>query len=102
MTPEFDRYFNSLLHEEFKLPRCNGESFPQLSIKPEYRWMRCVNNPYSTGYRRVFFGKRGGKVNLKKCLTKPPQKGTQKSEECNMAIKTLKKMLRRRKKNTKQ
>jgi hypothetical protein len=68
MTPEFDKYFDSLIHEEFKLPRCTGETFPQLSIKPEYRWMRCVSNPYSTGFRRVFFGRRGKKVNIRKCL----------------------------------
>jgi len=97
MTPEFDKYYESLLHENFKLPRCTGETFPQLSIKPEYRWMRCVSNPYSTGFRRVFFGKRGKKVNIRKCIEKPMEKGTQKREECDMALRILKKILRRRK-----
>lgn len=97
MTPEFDKYYESLLHEHFKLPRCTGETFPQLSIKPEYRWMRCVSNPYSTGFRRVFFGKRGKKVNIRKCIEKPTEKGTQKREECDMALRILRKILRRRK-----
>ncbi len=98
MTPNFDEYIYKILYEDLKLPRCNGETFPQLSIKPEYRWMRCVANPYSTGYRRVFFGKRGKKINLNKCLRNPSQKGTQKREECDMALRTFKKLLRKRRK----
>lgn len=101
MTPEFDAYYESLLSEAFKLPRCDGESFPQLSVKPEYRWMRCVTNPYSTGYRRVFFGKRGEKVNIRKCLSKPTAKGTQKREECDMALRILRKLMRQKRKKNK-
>lgn len=101
MTPNFDKEFHRIISEEFKLPRCNGETFPELSIKPEYRWMRCVSNPYSTGYRRVFFGKRGKTVNLKKCITNPSQKGTQKREECDIMLRTFKKLLRKRRKRNK-
>lgn len=72
MTENFDNFIREILTEA---KRCNGPSLRQLSDKPNYRWMRCAPNPYSPGYKRVYYSRRGKKINLKHCKTAVPGQG---------------------------
>jgi hypothetical protein len=94
----FNEYINDILHvvdESAKLAKCTGPTLPQLSPKVEYKWCRCAPNPYSTGYKRVFYMRRGKKVNIAKCLEKMPTVGTAKYYECQTAISALKRRIRK-------
>lgn len=95
---KFMQYVKSLLKEEhIKRPKCKGPGLPELSSKKGYRFSRCVENPYSDGYKRIYYGKVGQKVNVKRCLKKMPQPGTGKCEDCKLAIASLKRRLMRKK-----
>lgn len=78
MTPEFDKLVDELLLEAGK---CSHPSSRELSTKKGFKWMACMENPYSQGIRRVFWGRRDGSFNHKRC-NKPQRRGTEGGEEC--------------------
>ena len=85
---------------EHKRHKCTCPGLPELSSKRGYRFSRCVENPYSDGFKRIYYGKIGKKINVKKCLQNMPQAGTGKCEDCKLAIRALKgRLLRRKRKN---
>ncbi len=90
MTPKFDNLVNELLEEAAKKTKCTHETLPQLSDKKGYRFMRCVENPYSSGIRRVYFGRKDGSFNYDRCK-KPQRRGTEGFETCNMLHKARRK-----------
>jgi len=94
MTEKFDSLVNELLTEA---KRCNGPSLRQLSDKPEFRWMRCAANPYSPGYKRIYWGRRGEKINFKHCKRARP--GSGKYEDCVDAKRALIRKIKRKYKN---
>ena len=92
MTPEFDKYIKDIvLLTEAK--RCKNASLRQLSDKARYRFMACRENPYSPGYKRVYWGHKDGSFDYTKCL-RNPRPGTSAFEEC----KDLKRAIIRRRK----
>ena len=96
MTEKFNNYvifIESLLLEAKK---CTGPSLRQLSDKPEYRWMACMSNPYSPGYKRVYWSRKGEKVNVAKCLKNKPRFGTMKGMACRDAVSAARRRLRKR------
>lgn len=88
MTPKFDDLVNTLLNEA----RCKNPSLPQLSDKKKFRFMRCVENPYSSGIKRVYYMRKDGTFNYKKC-NKVQRPGTEAGETCRYIRKMLKKRL---------
>jgi hypothetical protein len=89
MTPKFDKLVEELLAEAAK---CTHETLPQLSEHPDFRWKRCVRNPYSSGFKTLHFGRKDGSFDYSIC-NKPHRPGTEKAETCSM----VKKIMRRRK-----
>lgn len=103
MTPEFDKYVQSIMEsleviEEAK--KCDGPSLTQLSDKEGFRFMKCAENPYSPGFKRIYFGQKGKKVNIMKCLKSPPTKGQRRWEDCNLAIQAFKRRMRKRRRQS--
>jgi hypothetical protein len=90
MTSNFDDYIEELLTEAL---RCDGPSLRQLSDKPNYRFMACKANPYSPGFKRIYWGRKGKKVNLNHCKTAVP--GQARYEECRDVLRAI--IKRRRK-----
>lgn len=84
MTEKFDQFILQILTEA---KRCEGPSLRQLSDKPNYRWMKCAANPYSPGYKRIYWGRRGKKINFNHCKTAVP--GQSRYEECKDALLVL-------------
>jgi len=78
MTPEFDKFVNEILHEA---KRCGGPSLRQLSDKSRYRFMACRENPYSPGFKRIYWGHKDGSFDYTKCA-RDPRPGTSAYEEC--------------------
>lgn len=98
MTSNFDNFCN-LIHEKYK--RCKGPTLPELSDNPRYVFSRCAPNPYTSGYKRVYYLKKGVPLTLDKCKTNPTF-GTAKYEECRLArLAYLRKLKNRRKAMTK-
>ncbi len=99
MTPEFDKYIESIL-ESFEIieeaKKCDGPSLTQLSDKEGFRFMKCAENPYSPGHKRIYFGQKGKKVNIMKCIKNPPTKGQRRWEDCNIAIQVFKRKMRKK------
>ena len=52
MTPEFDK-FCKIIEEKYK--RCTGTTMPELSDNAQYAFSRCAPNPYSAGFKRIYF-----------------------------------------------
>lgn len=77
MTPEFDKLYQKLLNEA----KCKQPTLRQLSDKKGYRWMACRENPYAHGVKRVYWGRKDGTFDYKKCL-RPQRAGTEAGEEC--------------------
>lgn len=98
MTPNFDKFISSIITEGGG-GRCKGLTLTQLSNKAGYRFMKCVENPYSFGFKRVYFGDKRGRFDRRKCK-KPQRPGTQGYEECLLlkkaAIQRLKMRLKQR------
>lgn len=82
MTKNFDIYVEEILHEKYK--RCEGSTLPELSDNPRYVFSRCAPNPYTSGYKRIYYLRKGEPLSLKKCKTNP-RYGTAKHEECRLA-----------------
>lgn len=82
MTENFDKYIENILFERYK--RCKGSTLPELSDNPRYVFSRCAPNPYTAGYKRIYYLRRGEPLSLKKCKTNPAY-GTAKYEECRLA-----------------
>lgn len=93
MTEKFDNFIREILTEA---KRCEGPSLRQLSDKANYRWMACKENPYSPGYKRVYWGRRGKAVNLNHCKTAVP--GQARYYECQDTMRAIlrRKLLRKR------
>lgn len=94
MTQNFDSFVKGLLLERYK--RCDSPTLPELSDNPRYVFSRCAPNPYTSGYKRIYYLRRGEKLTLKKCKTNP-RYGTAKYEECRLAKLAYLKRLRRKK-----
>lgn len=84
MTPKFEQYFQQVLTEA----RCEGLTGRQLSDKATFRWMQCVENPYSHGFKRIYFGDKRRKFDLKKCL-RQPRPGTSTYADCKLAMQVM-------------
>lgn len=98
MTEKFDEFVNELLHEG-KKARCTGPTLPQLSDNPRYVFSRCAPNPYTAGYKRIYYLRRGEPLTLDKCKN-DPRYGTSKYEDCRLARRAAanrKRRLRKRK-----
>lgn len=99
MTNSFDNFVNEVLTERYK--RCKGPTLPELSDNPRYVFSRCAPNPYTAGYKRIYYFRRGEPLTLNKCKTNP-RYGTAKYEECRLAklahMKKMKRLRRLRKK----
>ena len=91
MTPEFDK-FCKIIEEKYK--RCSGSTMPELSDNAQYAFSRCAPNPYSAGFKRIYFVRRGERITLDKCKN-DPKFGTAKHEECRLAKLAYIKRLRR-------
>ena len=91
MTENFDKFIREVLTEA---KRCDGPSLRQLSDKPNYRFMACKPNPYSPGYKRIYWSRKGKKINLNHCKTAVP--GQARYEECKDALRAI---IKRRKKH---
>jgi hypothetical protein len=98
MTPEFDKFVQEILTEA---KRCQGPSLRQLSDKSGYRFMACRENPYSPGFKRIYWGHKDGSFDYTKCL-RNPRPGTGAYEECKdirrAQIRRQKRLRRRNKK----
>ena len=94
MTPEFDNYISELLTES----RCKGLTLRQLSDKSDYRFMRCVENPYSHGFKRIYWSDKRRKFDVKKCL-RNPRKGTPAYETCKDIKRRMLRRLNRKNKS---
>ena len=82
MTKNFDLFVEEILFERYK--RCKGSTLPELSDNPRYVFSRCAPNPYTSGYKRIYYLKKGEPLSIKKCKTNPTY-GTAKYEECRLA-----------------
>ena len=95
MTEEFDNFIKRVVLERYK--RCSGATLPELSDNPRYVFSRCAPNPYTSGFKRIYYLRRGEPLSMDKCKTDPAY-GTAKYEECRLAKLALLKKMRRRKK----
>lgn len=96
MTKNFDLFVEEILLERYK--RCKGSTLPELSDNPRYVFSRCAPNPYTAGYKRIYYLRKGAPLTLKKCKTNPAY-GTAKYEECRLAkLAYLKKQKRKKNK----
>ena len=59
--------------------------------------MACRENPYSPGFKRIYWGQKGKPVNIMKCLKHPPTKGQRRWEDCRDAIQAFKFRVKKRK-----
>lgn len=86
MTRKFDEYYNKVLNEaaKRKTKRCNGPTLPELSDNPRYIFSRCAPNPYTSGYKKIYYLRRDEPLTLDKCKN-DPRYGTSKYEECRLA-----------------
>jgi hypothetical protein len=100
MTEHFDEFINHILHESGRKPRCTGATLPQLSDNPRYVFSRCAPNPYTAGYKRIYYVRRGEKLTLDKC-NNDPRYGTSKYEECIIARRAHANRMRRRRRGKK-
>lgn len=98
MTEKFDAFYNKIIEESGRKPRCSGPTLPQLSDNPRYVFSRCAPNPYTSGYKRIYYLRRGEKLTLDKCRN-DPRYGTTKYEECRLAKKAYANRRRRRRKH---
>ena len=96
MTEKFDDFIKRLLQESGRKPRCTGPTLPQLSDNPRYVFSRCAPNPYTSGYKRIYYIRRGEKLTLAKCKN-DPRYGTSKYEECRIARRAYANRMKRRK-----
>lgn len=101
MTQKFDDFINQILTEGVitEAKRCKGPSLRQLSDLPQYRFMRCAPNPYSPGYKRIYWGRRTEKFDVRKCKKARP--GTSKWEDCLDAKRYIIAAYKKRKKSRK-
>ena len=95
MTEKFDTFVNSIVTERYK--RCRGSTLPELSDNPRYIFSRCAPNPYTAGFKRIYYLKRGEPLTTDKCKNNP-EYGTSKYEECRLAKIARNKRLRKRRK----
>lgn len=91
MTPEFDKFVKKIITEA---KRCQGPSLRQLSDKSRYRFMACRENPYSPGYKRIYWGHKDGSFDSTKCA-RNPRPGTGAYEECKDIRKARMRRLKR-------
>lgn len=84
MTEEFDKFVNRIISESKRKPRCEGPTLPELSDNPRYVFSRCAPNPYTAGYKRIYYLRRGTPLTLDRCKN-DPRYGTSKYEECRLA-----------------
>lgn len=99
MTENFDNFINSIILERYK--RCKASTLPELSDNPRYVFSRCAPNPYTSGFKRIYYLRRGDPLTLDKCKT-DPRYGTAKYEECRLAkLAYMKRMKNRKPKNVK-
>lgn len=103
MTEKFDKFVNEIITESEG--RCTGPTLRQLSAKARYRWTACKENPYSSGYKRIYWGDKKYPLDLRKCA-RNPREGTSAYEDCNdyrnAVIKRIKKrraLLKKRNRN---
>jgi hypothetical protein len=82
MTEKFDTFVESLLLERYK--RCKASTLPELSDNPRYIFSKCAPNPYTSGFKRIYYLRRGEALSLDKCKTNP-RVGTARYEECRLA-----------------
>lgn len=101
MTSNFDKFCN-LIQEKYK--RCSGSTMPELSDNAQYVFSRCAPNPYSAGFKRIYFLRKGEPLSLDSCRN-DPRFGTAKYEECRLAklayIKRLKRLRKLKKSKNK-
>jgi hypothetical protein len=98
MTENFDLFVESILTEKYR--RCQSATLPELSDNPRYVFSRCAPNPYTSGFKRIYYIKRGEPLTLKKCKSNPAF-GTAKYEECRLAKIAYVKMMKRLKRKKK-
>lgn len=89
MTPKFDKLVEELLTEAAK---CTYETLPQLSDHPSFVYQRCVRNPYSSGFKKLHYGRKDGSFDYSICK-KSHRPGTERAETCRI----FHKIMRRRK-----
>lgn len=94
MTDNFDNFVNSLVLERYK--RCKASTLPELSDNPRYVFSRCAPNPYTSGFKRIYYLRRNEALSMDKCKT-DPRYGTAKYEECRLAKLAYIKRMKRRK-----
>lgn len=94
MTEKFDTFVESLLLERYK--RCKASTLPELSDNPRYIFSKCAPNPYTSGFKRIYYLRRGEPLSLKKCKTNP-RVGTARYEECRLAKLAYLKRMKKRK-----
>ena len=82
MTENFDQFVDGILTERYA--RCKGTTLPELSDNPRYVFSRCAPNPYTAGFKRIYFLRKGEPLSLDKCKNDPAF-GTAKYEECRLA-----------------
>jgi hypothetical protein len=90
MTKKFDTFITQILCEA---ERCKGPTLRQLSDNPRYKWSRCAPNPYSSGFKRIYWGKHGEKYDIRKC--KRAKLGSANYEECKDIKRALERKIRR-------
>ena len=102
MTENFDNFINSIMNSLIteKTARCKGPTLRQLSDKQEFRWMKCAPNPYSYGFKRVFFSRKDGSFDWSKC-DRNPRRGTEAGETCALRQQILNRRRRANKKRKK-
>jgi len=98
MTENFDKFINEIIEESEG--RCNGPTLRQLSSKARYRWTACRENPYSSGYKRIFWGDKKYPLDLRKCARNPRQ-GTAAYEDCRDRRNAILRRMRKNKKRLK-
>lgn len=94
MTENFDKFINEVIEESEG--RCTGPTLRQLSSKARYRWTRCAENPYSAGYKRIFWGDKKYPLDLRKCA-RNPRPGTSAYEDCRDRRNAILRRIRKKK-----
>jgi hypothetical protein len=78
MTPKFDKLVQDLLEEA---TRCKHPTLPTLSDHPNFRLMKCVISPYTSGVKRVHYLRKDGSFDYSVC-DKPQRPGTERALTC--------------------
>ena len=85
MPSQFDLLYEQIIQEA---EACKYPTGTQLSDHENFRFMKCVTNPYSKGVRRLYFSRKDGSFNYNRCK-KPQRPGTEGYENCKLYFRAL-------------